>query len=82
MKNPYKTWIKLSRNSSCINPWLSDKCYAIFITHSLDVQTFLESLQEILRAKSSFDIDSEFIFFIHFALLQLPVNSWDKLRLV
>ena len=55
---------KFLQNSSGINPWLSYKCYAIFITHSLNVPTFLESLPEIFEAKLSSDIDSEFIFFI------------------
>ena len=82
MKNSTKTWIQFSRNSFCINPRLSYKGYALFIMHSLDVPTFLESLQEIFKAKPSSGIDSEFIFFIHFALLQLLVNSWHKLRLV
>ena len=70
-----KNFTKPELNSQETPPVSSYKTYAIFITHSRDVPTFLESPQEIFKAKPSCDIDSEFIFFIPFSLLQLPVNS-------
>ena len=47
-----KNFTKPELNSQETPPVSSYKTYAIFITHSRDVPTFLESPQEIFKAKN------------------------------
>ena len=65
-----QTWIELSRNSSCIYSWFSNKCHDISITLFLCVVGLSKSFLKIWKAKPSPYMNLKFVFTIHLTVAQ------------